>query len=45
MAKNIILKVARTKSELSQQQLADTVTITRQTISDIERRDYNPYKT
>ena len=42
MAKNIRLKVARTKNELSQQQLADAVDVTRQTISAVERGDYNP---
>lgn len=42
MAKNIRLKVARTKKEMSQQQLADAVEVTRQTISAIERGDYNP---
>ncbi|MBM6613831.1 helix-turn-helix transcriptional regulator [Desemzia sp. RIT804] len=42
MAKNIRLKVARTQMDLSQQQLADAVDVTRQTISAIERGDYNP---
>lgn len=42
MAKNIQLKVARTEKEMSQQQLADAVEVTRQTISAIERGDYNP---
>lgn len=42
MAKNIRLKVARTEKEMSQQQLADAVDVTRQTISAIERGDYNP---
>lgn len=42
MAKNIRLKVARTQMDLSQQQLADDVDVTRQTISAIERGDYNP---
>lgn len=42
MAKNLRLKVARTKKEMSQQQLADAVNVTRQTISAIERGDYNP---
>ncbi|WP_373710564.1 helix-turn-helix transcriptional regulator [Jeotgalibaca porci] len=36
------LKVARTEKEMSQQQLADAVEVTRQTISAIERGDYNP---
>ena len=42
MAKNIRLKIARTQMDLSQQQLADAVDVTRQTISAIERGDYNP---
>lgn len=42
MAKNLRLKVARAQYELSQQQLADAVNVTRQTISAIERGDYNP---
>lgn len=37
MAKNLRLKVARAQYELSQQQLADAVNVTRQTISAIER--------
>lgn len=42
MAKNLRLKAARAKNDLSQQQLADAVNVTRQTISAIERGDYNP---
>ena len=42
MANNLRLKVARTKKDMSQQQLADAVNVTRQTISAIERGDYNP---
>jgi len=42
MAKNLRLKAARAKKDLSQQQLADAVNVTRQTISAIERGDYNP---
>lgn len=42
MAKNLRLKVARIEKGLSQQQLADAVAVTRQTISAIERGDYNP---
>ena len=42
MAKNIRLKVARTEKDMSQQHLADAVDVTRQTISAIERGDYNP---
>lgn len=42
MAKNLHLKVARIEKGLSQQQLADAVAVTRQTINAIERGDYNP---
>lgn len=42
MAKNIRLKMARTQKNLSQQELAEAVDVTRQTISAIERGDYNP---
>ncbi|WP_404328676.1 helix-turn-helix transcriptional regulator [Mesobacillus maritimus] len=36
------VKVLRTKAGLTQQQLADTVGITRQTVSLIEKGKYNP---
>ncbi|MGM0904443.1 MAG: helix-turn-helix transcriptional regulator [Bacillota bacterium] len=36
------VKVARTKAGLTQQQLADAVGITRQTVSLIEKGKYNP---
>ncbi|HEY2420325.1 MAG TPA: helix-turn-helix transcriptional regulator [Neobacillus sp.] len=36
------VKVARIKSDLTQQQLADAVGITRQTVSLIEKGKYNP---
>ena len=39
--KNMV-KVARVKAGLTQQQLADAVGITRQTISLIEKGKYNP---
>lgn len=42
MAKNLKLKSARAKLDMSQQELADVVDVTRQTISAIERGDYNP---
>lgn len=42
MAKNMRLKLARTEKNLSQQELAEAVQVTRQTISAIERGDYNP---
>lgn len=42
MAKNLRLKAARAQLDMSQQALADAVDVTRQTISAIERGDYNP---
>ncbi|MBY0099578.1 helix-turn-helix transcriptional regulator [Mesobacillus maritimus] len=36
------VKVARIKADLTQQQLADEVGITRQTVSLIEKGKYNP---
>lgn len=42
MAKNLRLKAARAQLDMSQQALADAVDVTRQTISAIERCDYNP---
>lgn len=36
------VKVARVKKDLTQQQLADAVGITRQTVSLIEKGKYNP---
>lgn len=41
MAKNVRLKSARARMDISQQDLADVVNVTRQTISAIERGDYN----
>lgn len=40
--KNLRLKAARAAKGLSQQGLADAVGVTRQTISAIEKGDYNP---
>lgn len=42
MAKNLQLKAARASMDMSQQNLADEVDVTRQTIVAIERGDYNP---
>lgn len=42
MAKNLKLKAARAAVGLTQQGLADTVGVTRQTIVAIEKGDYNP---
>ncbi len=39
---NIKLKVARVEKQLSQQELADQVSVTRQTIGLIEKGKYNP---
>ena len=40
--KNLRLKSARALVDLSQQQLADAVGVSRQTINAIEKGDYNP---
>ena len=40
--KNLRLKSARAAKDLSQQKLADAVGVSRQTISAIEKGDYNP---
>lgn len=40
--KNLRLKAARAGKDLSQQQLADLCGVSRQTISAIEKGDYNP---
>ena len=40
--KNLRLKAARAAKDLSQQQLADAVNVSRQTINAIEKGDYNP---
>lgn len=40
--KNLHLKSARAAKDLSQQQLADLVSVSRQTINAIEKGDYNP---
>lgn len=40
--KNLRLKSARAAKDLSQQQLADLVGASRQTINAIEKGDYNP---
>ncbi len=42
MAKNLKLKSARAAVDMSQQALADTVGVSRQTINAIEKGDYNP---
>lgn len=40
--KNLKLKAARAGLDLSQQELAEQVGVSRQTISAIEKGDYNP---
>ncbi|MGT2949060.1 helix-turn-helix transcriptional regulator [Streptococcus devriesei] len=40
--KNLRLKAARAGKDLSQQALADLVGVSRQTVSAIEKGDYNP---
>lgn len=40
--KNLRLKSARAALDMSQQQLADIVGVSRQTINAIEKGDYNP---
>ena len=40
--KNLRLKAARAALDLSQQDLANTVGVSRQTINAIEKGDYNP---
>lgn len=40
--KNLRLKSARAAKDLSQQQLAEIIGVSRQTISAIEKGDYNP---
>ncbi len=42
MAKNLRLKAARVAKDMTQQDLADAVGVTRQTIVAIEKGDYNP---
>ena len=42
MGKNIAMKQARTQAGLSQQELADKLGVSRQTINAIEKGDYNP---
>lgn len=40
--KNLQMKAARAALDLSQQELADAVGVSRQTINAIEKGDYNP---
>ena len=42
MSKNYAMKEARTKAGLSQQELAERLGVSRQTVNAIEKGDYNP---
>ena len=42
MGKNVAMKQARAESGLSQQELAEKLGVSRQTINAIEKGDYNP---
>ena len=42
MGKNIAMKEARARAGLSQQELADRLGVSRQTVNAIEKGDYNP---
>jgi putative transcriptional regulator len=42
MGKNFTMKQARAEKGLSQQELADKLGVSRQTINAIEKGDYNP---
>lgn len=42
MAKNLKLKAARATKDMTQQDLADAVGVSRQTLNAIEKGDYNP---
>ena len=42
MGKNLRFKTARAAKDMSQKELAEIVSVTRQTINAIENGDYNP---
>ena len=42
MAKNLKMKAARAAMDMSQQELADKIEVSRQTINAIGKGDYNP---
>ncbi len=42
MAKNMALKLARTKKDMTQKDLAEIIGVSRQTINAIEKGEYNP---
>ncbi len=42
MSKNLALKLARTKKDMTQKDLAEKIGVSRQTINAIEKGEYNP---
>ena len=42
MSKNLAVKAARAHKDMTQQELADAVGVSRQTINAIEKGEYNP---
>ena len=42
MAKNLAMKAARAKKDMSQKALADAIGTSRQTVNAIEQGEYNP---
>ena len=42
MGKNINLKIARTRKDMTQKDLAQEISVSRQTINAIEKGEYNP---
>jgi putative transcriptional regulator len=42
MAKNLKIKIARAELDMTQKDLAEAVSVTRQTMNAIEKGDYNP---
>ncbi len=42
MARNMALKLARTKKDMTQKELAEKIGVSRQTINAIEKGEYNP---
>ncbi len=42
VARNMALKLARTKKDMTQKELAEKIGVSRQTINAIEKGEYNP---
>ena len=42
MSKNINLKIARARKDMTQKELAEQIGVSRQTINAIEKGEYNP---